>query len=176
MKNDRRIDELADQFEDAWNSGQRISADVFLARFDSEETVGQELLDELRLVEQELQRKYPLPDADSCGKLIKKIGNYEILERIGRGGMGEVYRARHVLLDKIVAVKVLPEAFAEDSQAVKRFERELKLIGNLSHPNIVQAHGAEQIDGKLLLVMEFVEGMNLQQFVASGKRMCNQET
>ena len=85
--------------------------------------------------------------------------------------MGEVYRAQHVLLDKIVAVKVLPDAFSEDELAVRRFERELKLIGNMSHPNIVQALGAEQIDGNFLLVMEFIEGTNLQQFVASGKKM-----
>ena len=169
MNNDRRIDELADQFEDAWNSGQRISADVFLARFADEKTISPELLDELRVVEQELQRKYPV--ADSSGEPIKRIGNYEFLERIGRGGMGEVYRAKHVLMDKLVAVKVLPETIADNPEAVKRFERELKLIGNLSHPNIVQAYGAEQIDGKLLLVMEFVEGMNLQQFVTSGKKM-----
>ena len=85
--------------------------------------------------------------------------------------MGEVYRARHVLINKTVAIKFLPDAFAEDELAVKRFERELKLIGSMSHPNIVQALGAEQIDGKFLLVMEFIEGMNLQQFVASGKKM-----
>ena len=162
MKNDRRIDELADQFEDAWNSGQRVSADVFLAQFEGKETVGQELRDELRLVEQELQRKYPT---------LRQIGNYEIFERIGHGGMGEVYRARHVLMDKIVAVKVVQDKIVEIPEAIKRFERELKLIGNLSHPNIVQAFGAEQIDGKLLLVMEFVEGTSLQQFVDSGKKM-----
>jgi len=173
MTRDRRIDKLADQFESAWNSGQRISADEFLAQFAGEETVWKELLDEFRLVEQELQRKYPLRDTDSPGELPAKsrIGNYELLERIGSGGMGEVYRARHVLLGKTVAIKVLPDSFAEDELAVKRFERELKLIGSMSHPNIVQALGAEQIDGKFLLVMEFIEGMNLQQFIAAGKKM-----
>ena len=177
MKRDRRVDKLADQFENAWNSGQRVSADEFLAKFGGEETVCHELLEEFRLVEQELQQKYPPQNADSPEELSqrKKIGNYELLERIGCGGMGEVYRARHVLLDKIVAIKVLPEAFAEDELAVRRFERELRLIGNMSHPNIVQALGAEQIDGNLLLVMEFIEGTNLQQFVASGKKMSMDE-
>ena len=170
MTRDHRIDKLADQFESVWNSGQRISADAFLAQFAGEETIWQELLDEFRVVEQELQRKYPTAEANSLGEH-KRIGNYELLERIGSGGMGEVYRARHVLLNKIVAVKVLPDAFAEDELAVKRFERELKLIGSMSHPNIVQALGAEQTEGKMLLVMEFIKGINLQQFIAYGKKM-----
>jgi len=180
MKSNRRIDELADQFEDAWNAGQRISADIFLAKVigNGDSANWQELLDELRLVEQELHKKYVLTTTYVPTSLprspddpLQRIGNYVFLELIGRGGMGELYRARHVLLDKIVAVKVLPEAFTDDPQAIKRFERELKLIGKLNHPNIVQAHGAELIDGKLLLIMEFVEGMNLHQYVNSGKIM-----
>ena len=174
MSDDRRIDELADLFEAAWKSGKRISADAFLTNADMigehETTYLQEILRELRMVEQELQRKYPEPTAHFPDMPIKRIGNYEFLEQIGRGGMGELYRARHVLLDKIVAVKVLPEAIAENPLAVKRFERELKLVGNLSHPNIVQAHGAERIDGQLLLVMEYIDGESLQQIIADKKK------
>jgi serine/threonine protein kinase len=168
---DSRIDELADQFEAAWNAGNRISADAFLLQHKigaEEETWNgiPELLRELRLLEKELERKYPQKSVPG-----KQVGNYEFFEMIGRGGMGELHRARHVLLDKTVAVKVLPEAMAEDSQIIRRFERELKLIGGMSHPNIVQAHGAERSDGKLLLVMEYIEGVSLQQMVASGKRL-----
>ena len=175
MIDDRRIDELADLFEATWKSGKRISADTFLSNADiigvKETTYLQEILKELRLVELELERKYPATITYIApGEPIKRLGNYEFLECIGRGGMGELYRARHVLLDKIVAVKILPEAIAENPTAIKRFERELKLIGNLSHPNIVHAHGAEQIDGKLLLVMEYIDGENLQQVIAGGKR------
>ena len=169
-----RIDKLADQFEAVWKSGKRISADAFLAGTDLIDSDGAtyvgEILQELQLVEKELQRKYPEATVHFPSTVIKRIGNYEFLESIGRGGMGELYRARHVLLDKIVAVKVLPEAIAENPLATKRFERELKLIGNLSHPNIVQAHGAEQIGGQLLLVMEYIDGENLQQMIAAGKK------
>ena len=174
MMNDRRIDELADRFETAWKSGKRIGADAFLAGIDLAGADGmayiEELALELRLVEQQLQRKYPEPIIPISGVPVRRVGNYEFLECIGRGGMGELYRARHVLLDKIVAVKILPEVFAENPLATKRFERELKLIGNLSHPNIVQAHGAEQIDGKFLLVMEYVDGESLQQMMTGGKK------
>ena len=174
MIDNRRIDELADQFEAAWKSGKRISADAFLAGTgfkdaDDASSVG-EILQELQHVEKELQQKYPEASTLFSSSVIKRIGNYEFLESIGRGGMGELYRARHVLLDKIVAVKILPEAIAENPLATKRFERELKLIGNLSHPNIVQAHGAEKIGGQLLLVMEYIDGENLQQMISAGKK------
>ena len=166
MSDNRQIDELADLFEAAWNSGKRLGVDTFLAEH-ADGIDMDDLLDvqqELRLVEQELLRKYPQP------KPCEQIGNYELLEWIGRGGMGELYRARHLLLNKIVAVKILPDTIAENPLAVKRFERELKLIGSLSHPNIVHAYDAERIGGKTLLIMEFVDGENLQQMVASGKK------
>ena len=179
MIDNRRIDELADRFEAAWKSGQRISADAFLAGTDLLDVDGtsyvEEILQELQRVERELQRKYAEATILFPSEPIKRVGNYEFFESIGRGGMGELYRARHVLLDKIVAVKVLPEAIAENPAAIKRFERELKLIGNLSHPNIVQAHGAEQIDGQLLLVMEYIDGESLQQMIADKKKLSIEE-
>ena len=73
MKRDRQIDKLADQFESAWNSGQRISADEFLAQFVSEETIRQDLLEELHAIEQELRLKYPQPDARLSGGAIQRI-------------------------------------------------------------------------------------------------------
>ena len=86
--------------------------------------------------------------------------------------MGEVYRVREeYLMDRIVAIKVVRDTFAEDSQAIGRFKRELKLVGGLSHPNIVQAFGAEEIDGKILLIMEFIDGESLQHVVASGRKI-----
>ena len=174
MIDDNRIDELADAFEAVWNSGKRIGADIFLADFvgdDEDPHELLELLNELHWIEKELQRKYPDTALHIQEAPSQNIGNYEFFEQIGRGGMGELYRARHVLLNKIVAVKILPETISGNLQVIKRFERELKLIGSLTHPNIVQAHGAERIDGKLLLVMEYVPGQNLQQMTVSGKRL-----
>lgn len=90
--------------------------------------------------------------------LNRKIGSYQLLETVGRGGMGTVYKALHVKLDKVVALKVLPSDRLRDPQAVSRFEREMRAVGKLHHPNIIAAHDAGEIDGTHFLVMELVEG------------------
>ena len=79
--------------------------------------------------------------------------------------MGAVYKARHPRLDKIVALKVLPKERTGDANAVARFEREMKAVGRLTHPNIVQAHDAREIDGTTVLVMEYVDGLDLGEVV-----------
>lgn len=95
----------------------------------------------------------------------KKIGDYELLAEIGRGGMGIVYRARQTFLNQSVAVKVLTERHTEDSLVISRFRREMQMIGRLDHPNIVRALNAGESQGTLYLVMEFVEGINLAKLV-----------
>ena len=91
-------------------------------------------------------------------KVGNRIGPYEILSLIGKGGMGEVYRARDTKLDRDVAIKVLPEAFAHDPERLARFEREAKVLASLNHPNIAQIYGVEE----RALVMELVEGETLK--------------
>ena len=76
-----------------------------------------------------------------------KLGVYEILDPIGAGGMGEVYRARDTKLDRDVAIKVLPEEFATDEERLARFEREAKLLASLNHPNIASIYGFEDRAG-----------------------------
>ena len=71
----------------------------------------------------------------------KTLGHYEILEPLGAGGMGEVYRARDTTLDRDVAIKVLPEDFATDPERLARFEREAKLLASLNHANIAAIYG-----------------------------------
>src|ERR1700674_3082225 len=87
-----------------------------------------------------------------------KLGPYEILARLGAGGMGEVYRARDSKLNRDVAIKVLPAALANDAQYMARFEREAQVLASLNHPNIATVHGIEQG----ALVMELVEGAELR--------------
>ena len=89
-------------------------------------------------------------------------GRYEILERIGAGGMGEVYRAIDKNLGRHVAIKILPAAFAEDQERMARFEREAKLLAVLNHPNIAAIHGFEGSAGRRFLVLELAEGETLQ--------------
>ncbi|HET9360164.1 MAG TPA: protein kinase, partial [Vicinamibacterales bacterium] len=97
-----------------------------------------------------------------------RLGAYEILSSLGAGGMGEVYRARDTKLDRAVAIKILPEAFAADTARIARFEREAKTLASLNHPNIAHIHGLEESRGVRALVMELVEGEDLAQRIARG--------
>ncbi len=85
------------------------------------------------------------------------ISHYKITEKIGQGGMGEVYRAEDTNLSREVAIKVLPEQFTQDPQRVARFEREAKLLASLNHPNIAAIHGLEEADNQPFLVLGLVE-------------------
>jgi serine/threonine-protein kinase len=87
---------------------------------------------------------------------------YEIIEKLGRGGMGEVYRALDRNLGRQVAIKVMPEEFSSDLERLARFEREAKLLAALNHPNIAAVHELEQSGGLRFLVLEMVEGETLQ--------------
>jgi serine/threonine protein kinase len=89
------------------------------------------------------------------------LGEYQLLEKMGHGGMGTVYKARHVKLKRLAAIKLLPPERMEDTGAVARFEREMEAVGRLNHPNIVQAYDAREIGGTHFLAMEFVDGLNL---------------
>jgi eukaryotic-like serine/threonine-protein kinase len=97
-----------------------------------------------------------------------KLGPYEILSAIGAGGMGEVYRARDPKLGRDVAIKVLPEAFANDAQRMARFQREAKVLASLDHPNIASIYGLEDSGGTRALVMQLVEGPTLADRIKAG--------
>ena len=93
------------------------------------------------------------------------LGSYQVTAKIGEGGMGEVYRARDTKLDRDVALKVLPADRMKDANAVERFEREMRAVGKLDHPNIVRATDAGEADNMHYLVMEHVEGLDLSTLV-----------
>jgi hypothetical protein len=97
-----------------------------------------------------------------------KLGPYEILSALGAGGMGEVYRARDSKLNRDVALKVLPAAFANDAQRMARLQREAQVLASLNHPNIASIYGLEESGGVRALVMEFVEGPTLAERAAQG--------
>jgi eukaryotic-like serine/threonine-protein kinase len=104
----------------------------------------------------------------------KSLGNYEILEQIGAGGMGEVYRARDVRLDRIVAVKVLPSQFAANPERRQRFEREARAISSLSHPGICTLYDLGQEGDTHFLVMEYLDGESLAQRLTRGPLPMNE--
>lgn len=93
------------------------------------------------------------------------LGNYVLMEKIGAGGMGQVFKARHRVMERLVAVKVLPTAMTKDQAAIARFHREVKAAAKISHPNIVTAYDADQSGGVHFLVMELVEGNDLSALV-----------
>jgi eukaryotic-like serine/threonine-protein kinase len=87
----------------------------------------------------------------------KTLGHYQITSQLGKGGMGEVYKAKDQMPGRSVAIKVLPEEFARDADRVVRFQREVILLASLNHPNIDAIHGLEESGGTNFLVLELVQ-------------------
>jgi eukaryotic-like serine/threonine-protein kinase len=98
----------------------------------------------------------------------KTLGHYQITNQLGKGGMGEVFRAKDEKLGRDVAIKVLPEEFAHNPERVARFQREAKLLASLNHPNIAAIHGLEESGGTNFLVLELVEGETLADQIKRG--------
>ena len=98
----------------------------------------------------------------------KTLGNFTCTALIGKGGMGEVYQAKDQKLGRDVAIKVLPEEFARDSDRVARFQREAKLLASLNHPNIAAIYGLEEAEDTHFLVLELVEGQTLADRIKGG--------
>ena len=97
-----------------------------------------------------------------------QLGSHEITELLGKGGMGEVYRARDLRLKREVAIKILPEEFSRDGDRVSRFQREAEVLASLNHPNIATIHSVEEASGKRFLVLELVEGETLEDRLRRG--------
>jgi len=95
-----------------------------------------------------------------------RLGPYDIVAQLGEGGMGQVYRAHDTRLNRDVALKVLPDAFAHDSDRLARFTREAQTLASLNHPHIAAIYGLEESNGVGALVMELVEGEDLSQRLA----------
>ena len=98
----------------------------------------------------------------------RTLAHYEVLEKIGQGGMGVVYRARDHKLGRDVALKVLAASFAEDPERLARFEHEAKLLASLNHPHVATLYDLEDEDGVRFLTMELVEGETLAERIARG--------
>src|SRR5437867_3260212 len=97
-----------------------------------------------------------------------QIASHEILALLGKGGMGEVYRARDTKLKREVAIKFLPEEFAQDADRVSRFQREAEVLASLNHPNIGAIYDLQEANGSRFLVLELVEGETLAERIARG--------
>jgi formylglycine-generating enzyme required for sulfatase activity/serine/threonine protein kinase len=93
------------------------------------------------------------------------LGPYRVLERLGEGGMGQVFRARHIRMDRLVALKVINKDRLAGPKAFQRFTQEARAAARLSHPNIVVAHDSDEVDGRHFLAMEYVDGTDLAKLV-----------
>ena len=99
----------------------------------------------------------------------RKLGHYEIVQKLGQGGMGQVFRARDTRLGRDVALKLLPETLSRDPERLARLSHEAQLLASLNHPNVATLHGLEESEDLLYLVMELVPGETLAERIARGR-------
>jgi serine/threonine protein kinase len=99
----------------------------------------------------------------------KNLAHYEVVELLGKGGMGEVYRARDTKLGREVALKILPHELSGDPERTARFDREARALASLQHPNVASIYGFEDVAGVRFLVMELVEGEDLAHRLGQGR-------
>ena len=179
-----QVDGVCDRFEAAWKAGARPRIEDFLRALSpsAADQAFRELLEvELAYrrrsgqspVAEEYRTRFPSQTAiiaaafSAAASQPRRLGDYELLEIIGSGGMGVVYKARHVRLDRVVALKVLPDRLLSNEQLLARFRQEMQSIGRLKHPNIVQAYDAREEHGVHFLVMELIDGLSVDKLLAA---------
>src|SRR5216684_5407005 len=96
------------------------------------------------------------------------VGDYEIVSVLGAGGMGKVYKVRNIISERVEAMKILLPNLESDPDLADRFTREIKVQGSLDHPNIAGLHTAQRLNNQLVMIMEYVEGVTIEQQLHAG--------
>ena len=161
--NEDLVDELADEFVSRHQNGEAPSVAEYCERHPE---VADEIAELFPLLVMLEGTKSP---STKSGVVSKKVGDYELIDEIGRGGMGIVYEAKHESLGRRVAVKVLPTQLADSPKAVARFQREAKAISNLHHTNIVPLYEVGASEGQFYFAMQLIEGQSLDVAVSQAK-------
>jgi len=156
------IEYLASEFIELERRGDAPDIDAFLIEHREHEAEVRELIGTMRAMERlKIKREAP-PGAASLGPYqLKQLGDFRIIREVGRGGMGIVYEAIQESLQRRVAIKVLPQQALLDSKQLRRFEREARTAGSLHHPNIVAVHGVGEHERFHYYVMQFIDGVPL---------------
>lgn len=150
---DSRVAELVDGFFEALQRGEHPNADELISQHP-------DLADELRDCLDALQLMHPSGESTSQACELQEVGDFRILREVGRGGMGVVYEAQQISLNRRVALKILRHAIA-DRDAMQRFQREAETVANLQHSNIVPIFAVGEQDGQHYFAMQFIEGQSL---------------
>jgi serine/threonine protein kinase len=170
-----RLDELAEAFVERYRRGERPAISEYVREHPDLAEQIEELFPALAMMEQvegDLRKAAKkLPGAAEPAAPLTQLGDFRIIREVGRGGMGVVYEAEQVSLGRRVALKVLPNQLLADSKHRKRFEREARAAGRLHHTNIVPVYGVGEQDGMHYYVMQFIDGLALDEVLVELKRL-----
>ena len=167
------LNHLADEFAGRYRRGERPALQVYIDRHPELADAIREFFPAMAEMEQVKEAREDLTEPPTSGPLplLGRLGDYRIIREIGRGGMGVVYEAEQVSLGRHVALKVLPKHRLIDANAQCRFEREAKSAARLHHTNIVPVFGVGDQDGMPYYVMQFIQGLGLDEVLEELKKL-----
>src|SRR5438477_1893362 len=170
------LGQIADEFVEAFRQGKRPSVEEFARRYPAHADAIRDMLPALvlmekaRSAEEDPGQRRPA-QAPAAAPPLRQLGDYQILREVGRGGMGVVYEAQQLSLGRHVAIKVLPSHALLDARQLGRFQREAKAAAKLHHTNIVPVFGVGEQDGMHYYVMQFIQGLGLDQVLEELKQI-----
>ncbi len=169
--------ELAEDFVVRFRRGERPSVNEYVQQHPDLSEDIQKVIKTLLTIEQRASNSASAaaaPDGNNHGDLPRQIGDFRIIRQVGRGGMGIVYEAEQMSLGRRVALKVLPQQMLLDERQRKRFEREARAVAKLHHTNIVPVFGVGESDGLHYYVMQFIQGLGLNEVLKEVQQNCQQ--